>query len=371
MGPSDLRVEHLGLCRRGWVSANLTRGAPRGARWWVDWGEPVARFGMDLGTANTVVCDGEAGFLFSEPSVLLRHGMPTRRPRVTVGHDAAELVGREPPGAVTVRPVRGGVVTDLDTARVYVRAVLRRALQRPWQRTRAFAVIAVPVGATLLEQRAMLEAAEDAGLARAAAIDAPVAGAIGCGVDPMERRVHLAVDLGAGTAEAAAFCFGGVLAARSTRAAGDEMTHAVHRHLREQHRLVLGEQAVEQLTVRAGTLAASDTLAVQGRDAGVGRARSVTVPAGEIQAVLAPIIESLVRVLSGCLDELPPQALDDLSDDGILLFGGTSLARGVDHAVEKAFGLPVKRAENPLTCVGEGAARAAGDPDLLAAYARG
>jgi rod shape-determining protein MreB and related proteins len=104
------------------------------------------------------------------------------------------------------------VVTDLETARQYLRAVLTRAGRRAWSPVRA--VIGVPAGSTALETRALLEAAADAGIRPVTALDDAVAGAVGCGVDPLERRVHMVVDVGGGTAEAVAFCFGGVLAQR-------------------------------------------------------------------------------------------------------------------------------------------------------------
>lgn len=326
---------------------------------------------MDVGTVSTVVCNAEGELVFDEPSVLLHQRTDGRGRRVTIGREAADLIGRLPPGVTAIRPVRHGVITDLDTARTFLRMVVRQVLPHPWQRGRAQAVVGVPAGATLLEQRALLEALEESGIARAVAIDEPVAGALGCGIDPMDRRVHMVVDIGGGTAEASAFCFGGVLAGRSCHTGGGDMTLAVSRHVREHHHLILGELAAEQLTVRSGEVPDTTEIVVHGRDSDSGRPQSVTVAAGELQTTLAPIVASLVRFLAGCLDELPPQAIDDLAADGMVLFGGASRVRGIEQALDKAFGLPVKRAENPLTCVAEGAARAAATPGVLSAYGRG
>ena len=62
----------------------------------------------------------------------------------------------------------------------------------------------------------------------------------------------MVVDVGGGTAETAAFCFGGVLAHRTSKLAGDEMTLAVARYLREQHQLHVGELEAEALKIRSG-----------------------------------------------------------------------------------------------------------------------
>ena len=153
--------------------------------------------GIDLGTANTVVSDVRRGIVLDEPSVMLLRRGGSRRERVlAIGRDAADLLGRAPSEFVAVRPLHDGVVTDLETARLYLRTVLQKAGHRAWG-VPVRAVIGVPVGSTPLERRALLEAAEEAGIRPVTALDESIAGAVGCGVDPLERRVHMAVDVGA------------------------------------------------------------------------------------------------------------------------------------------------------------------------------
>ena len=149
------------------------------------------------------------------------------------------------------------------------------------------------------------------------------------------------------------------------------MTQAVIRHLRVHHHIILGEIAAESMTIQSGAVSPDAEVLGHGRDSDSGRPRSVTVTAGELQAAIAPVVETLVRALAGCVDDLPAQAIDDLAADGVVMFGGGSHVRGIEQALEKVFGVPVKRAENPLTCVAEGAARAAQAPGVLAAYGRG
>ncbi|SEO83975.1 rod shape-determining protein [Trujillonella endophytica] len=328
--------------------------------------------GIDLGTANTVVSDPRRGIVFDEPSVMML-AQGARRPRVlAVGREAADLLGRAPSGFVAVRPLHDGVVTDLETARLYLRAVLQRAGRHAWTPTRA--VIGVTADSSPLENRALVEAAEEAGIRPVTALDNAVAGAVGCGLDPLERRVHMVVDVGGGTAEAVAFCFGGVLAHRTAKVGGDQMTVAVARYLREQHQLHVGELEAERVKILAGAGAGagdSEPVVVQGRDGVSGRARLATVPAAELAAAVRPVVGDVLRTLTACLDDLPPQGLADVLAEGMLVFGGGSLVHGFADELERELGLPVKLAEEPLTCVAEGAARALRNRPLLAAYGRG
>jgi rod shape-determining protein MreB and related proteins len=325
--------------------------------------------GIDLGTANTVVSDVRRGIVLDEPSVMLLHRRGGRRERVlAVGKDAAELLGRAPIDYVAVRPLHDGVVIDLEMARLYLKAVLQAAGRRVWAGP-VRAVIGVPVGSTALERRALVEAAEEAGVRPVTTLDESIAGAIGCGIAPLERRVHMVVDVGGGTAEVSAFCFGGVLTHRSSKLAGDEMTLAVHRLLREQHQLHVGELGAEELKIRAAA-ADDEPLVVQGRDAATGRPRLATVRAAEVVEAVRPITDEIIRTLATCLEELPPQGVADVLAEGVLAFGGGSLVCGFRDDLERGLGLPVKLAEEPLTCVAEGAARALRNRPLLAAYGR-
>jgi rod shape-determining protein MreB len=325
--------------------------------------------GIDLGTASTVVSDARRGILFDEPSVMLVRRNAARRERVlAIGREAADLLGRAPSGFAAVRPLQDGVVTDLETARVYLRWVLRKAgrRMRGWP---VRAVIGVPVGSTALGNRALLEAAEEAGIRPVRALDESVAGAVGCGVDPLERRVHMVVDVGGGTAEAAAFCYGGILTQRTCHLAGDEMTLAVTRYLREQYQLFVGELDAEDLKIRSAT-EESGPLVVQGRDAASGRPQLATVQAAEVADAVRPIVDEIVRTLASCLEDLAPQALADVLEEGVLVFGGASLVQGFPKELERGLGLPVRPAEEPRTCVARGAALALRNRPLLEAYAR-
>ena len=325
-------------------------------------------FGIDLGTANTVVCHPRRGIVLNEPSVMVMRADGKRHPQpLLVGQAARELIGRTPVGIVTIRPLRDGVITDLEAARTFIVAILRLVTHRPWERMRPRAVIGVPVGATALERRAVAEAAEEAGIGKASLIAEPVAGAIGSLVDPLEPRAHLVVDVGGGTAEVTAFCFGGILAHRSSRVAGDEMTLALYQYLRQEHGIVVGELTAEDIKLRVG---ANDrkSLVVEGRETASGRPRLVTLATEEVVDAIRPTSDGIIQALANCLDDLPPQTVSDIMGEGVLAFGGGTMLRGFSSLLEDAFGFRVRLVEHPLTCVAEGAAACLARPEVLAAY---
>src|SRR5688572_9185486 len=228
---------------------------------------------IDLGTASTLVWDAQHGMLYNQPTMLALSFNGGRHSDVIgVGETAEELVGRSPDGVEVVRPLRDGVITDLETTRRFLREILADIAPTWLQRRRLSVVIGVPAGATALERRALLEAAEEAGIGRAHLLPEPVCGAVGCGVDPLQARAHLVVDIGAGTSEVAAFGAGGLLCYRSSPVAGDEMTLALYQYIRAEHQLVVGERIAEQVKIKAFN-EPSPTMVVEGRDAVSGKAR--------------------------------------------------------------------------------------------------
>ncbi len=323
---------------------------------------------IDLGTANTLVWDVQHGMLYNQPTMMALSFNGGRHSDVLgVGESAEELVGRSPDGVEVVRPLRDGVITDLETTRRFLREILADIAPTWLQRRRLSVVIGVPAGATALERRALLEAAEEAGIGRAHLLPEPVCGAVGCGVDPLAPRAHLVVDIGAGTSEVAAFGAGGVLTFRSSPVAGDEMTSALHQYIRHEHQLVVGELQAEQAKIRAFS-DPSPSMVVEGRDAVSGKARVVNLSPEEVTEAVASVTDEILACLTGCLDDLPPQAVSDIMTEGVIIVGGASLSPGFHKRVEDAFGVAALPADEPLSRVAEGGARCLSNPDILSAY---
>ncbi len=331
------------------------------------WNQVAGEFGIDLGTANTVVCHPQRGVILNEASVMLLSLDGQRAKPLLLGNSARDLVGRTPLGTRIVRPLQDGVVTDLAAARLFVLTVLHQVTSRPWERVMPAAVIGVPAGASSLERRALREVAEEAGFGKIHLIPEPIAGAIGCGLDPLSRRAQMVVDIGGGTAEVSVFCSGGLLATRSCRVAGDEMTDALLRYVRERHGVLIGDVDAEMAKIAASK--GEDSIEVEGRDILTGRPRLVHLTSQDVVEATRPVIESIIDTLARCLDDLPPRTVGDIRREGVLAFGGGSLSRGLSELLADAFGFQVRTADRPLTCVAEGATACLRRPDVLRAFA--
>ena len=314
--------------------------------------------GMDLGTCNTLVYVRGEGIVLSEPSVVaVRKG--TNKVLLdgkAVGATAKEMIGKTPGNIVAVRPMRNGVIADFDITEALIAYFIQKVHNRKFG-IMPRVVIAVPSGITAVEKRAVINSAERAGARQVYVIEEPMAAGIGAGLPMLDPIGNMIVDIGGGTTEVAVLSLGGIVAARSVRVAGDEFDEAIMQHLRRAYNLQIGEQTAERIKIDVGSLYPLEqelTLEVSGRDVMAMMPRKVTVTSEEIREAMKEPFDAIIHAIKETLEETPPELAADLTERGITMAGGGSLIRGIDRAIRKEIDVPVRIAEDPLTCVARG-----------------
>jgi len=314
--------------------------------------------GMDLGTCNTLVYVRGEGIVLSEPSVVaVRKG--TNKVLLdgkAVGSTAKEMIGKTPGNIVAVRPMRNGVIADFDVTEALISYFIQKVHNRKFG-IMPRVVIAVPSGITGVEKRAVINSAERAGARQVFVVEEPMAAGIGAGLPMLDPIGNMIVDIGGGTTEVAVLSLGGIVAARSVRVAGDEFDDAIMQHLRRAYNLQVGEQTAERIKIDVGSLYPLEqelTMEVSGRDVMAMMPRKVTITSEEIREAMKEPFESIIHAIKETLEETPPELAADLTERGITMAGGGSLIRGIDRAIRKEIDVPVRLAEDPLTCVARG-----------------
>jgi rod shape-determining protein MreB len=314
--------------------------------------------GIDLGTANTLVSVRGQGIILNEPSVVaVKKGTnEVLLDGMAVGNTAKAMLGKTPGSIEAIRPLRHGVIADFDVTEKMLRYFISKVHDgRHWVKPQV--VIAVPVGITTVERRAVIHSAERAGARRVYLIDEPMAAGIGCELPVTEARGSLVVDIGGGTTEVAVLSLAGAVVATSVRTAGDEMDEAIIGHLRRHHNLLIGEQSAERIKLTIGSAWPMDqelSMEVKGRDSVTGLPRRATVTSIEIRESLEYPVRIICDSIRAILEEAPPEISADLVDSGVTLVGGGSLLHGIDEAIAAALGIPARIADDPLTAVARG-----------------
>ena len=324
------------------------------------------RMGIDLGTAHIRIALPGRGVVIREPSVVALS--PRDDQIVAVGAQAADLVGRAPESIAIVRPMREGVIDDY----LIVEALLRNYMSEVAGRlalVRPQVLVAAPAGVTDVEQRAVRDAAEQAGARRPASLIAnPLAAAIGAGLPVADARGSLVVDLGAGRSEAAIISMYGVVVWESARVGGDVVSDHIAEYLRRRHNLEIGRRTADDVKATIGSAVPLDEplrMDVPGRDAGGGLPRSVAVGSNELAPAIRAALRTVIEVIRTALERTPPELTSDVIERGIVLTGGAAQLRGLDDYLRDITSVPIHIADAPEDAVALGAAEALDNLDKV------
>ncbi|MCC6642855.1 MAG: rod shape-determining protein [Deltaproteobacteria bacterium] len=329
---------------------------------------------IDLGTANTLVFARGKGIVCSEPSVVAVMTQPGRGDRVlAVGHEAKEMLGRTPDSIRAVRPIKEGVIADFEVTEAMLRHFIRKAHNRS-RLVRPRAVICVPPCITSVEKRAVRESALSAGAREVYLIEEPMAAAIGAGLDVTAATGNMIVDIGGGTTDVAVISLSGIVASMSVRCAGDKMDEAIVQYVKRKYNMLIGERTAEQIKVTIGAASPhtkTATMEIKGRDLVSGIPKVVVTSSEEVRESLIEPVHSIVEVVLQTLERTPPELAADIVDRGIMLVGGGSLLRNLDHLLRQETKLPILRGEDPFTAVATGAGKLLDNLELLRDVAMG
>lgn len=322
---------------------------------------------IDFGTANLRVIRLQDGIVFDEPSLCCFTRGGVTQDLVAAGSEARPMVDRTPANLQIRRPLRRGVLQDLDTAR----EMLRYALDRmpDGRRTRVGrGVFGVPADATAAERSALLTAAQDAGFRSTQLVAEPFAAAIGAGLPVHEAVGTMIVECGAGTTEVAVLSLGDICLTRSVRRGGAALDRAIADHLHFRHKFLIGDataEAVKQDYVRHRSMAGADgpapeTIELKGRSLGSGMPTTLAIALAELDQVVAKHVAQIVEVVRHVLLATPPELSHDIHERGIILTGGSALTPLLQSMLTQATGLSVHPAPDPALCVANGLHRMLG-----------
>lgn len=322
---------------------------------------------IDLGTVNTVIYLREKGIVLNEPSVVALETLDGVQRVRAIGAEAKLMLGKTPDAIRTIRPMRDGVIADIDVAEQMIKHFIEKVNGgRNWLSRGPEIVICIPSGATPVERRAIRQATMNAGARKVHLIEESMAAAIGAGLPVAEPIGAMVVDIGGGTTEVAILSLRGLAYSTSVRVGGDRMDDAIASSIRRKHNLMIGEATAEQIKFAIGTAlmpedGVGQEMRVRGRDLLNGVPSEITVNQGEIAQALADLVGQVIEAVLSALEKTEPELAADIFDRGIVMTGGGSLLAGIDAVLSAATGLPVIVAENALTCVAVGAGQALDD----------
>ena len=313
---------------------------------------------IDLGTANTLIIHNDK-VVVDSPSIVARDRITGKI--IAVGKEAAMMQGKTHENIKTIRPLKDGVIADFDASEKMISMFIKEipALKKKMFTPALRMVVCIPSGITEVEMRAVKESSERVNGKEVYLIHEPMAAAIGIGVDIMQPKGNMIVDIGGGTTEIAVIALGGIVCDKSIKVAGDVFTNDIVYYMRTQHNLYVGERTAEKIKIQIGAATEDlevppEEMSVQGRDLLTGKPKQVQISYREIAKALDKSILRIEDAVMETLSQTPPELAADIYNTGIYLAGGGSMLRGLDKRLSQKTDLPVYIAEDPLRAVVRG-----------------
>ncbi len=312
---------------------------------------------IDLGTANSLVYVRGKGIIINEPSVVALNEKTGQI--LAIGQAAKKMVGRTPSYIIASRPLVKGVVSDFEITEQMLRYFIQKARGKKWfPHFWPRVIIGIPSGITEVEEKAVRDAARNAGAYQVFLVDEPVASAIGAKMPIQEATGNLIVDIGGGTSEVAVISLGGIVSKISLKTAGDKLNQDIIDYILEEYRLIIGEQSAEKTKIRIGSAilpSQNEEMPIRGRNIVTGLPEEIIISSKDIYQALKKSVEEIVMAVKDTIEMTPPELLADIMSDGIHLAGGGAFLRGLDQLIMKEVKMPVKIIEDPLTVMVRGA----------------
>ena len=321
--------------------------------------------GIDLGTANVLIyIKGKGGVLPAPSVVAIDRDTNNILP---VGEEARQMIGRTPGNIVAIRPMRDGVIADFDITESMLRHFIEKVTGHSFM-IRPRIMVCIPSCITMVEQRAIQEAAEQAGARSTYLIEEPLAAAMGAGLDISEPYGSMVVDIGGGTTDVAVISLGGIVISDSLRVAGDKFDEAIMDYIKKEFNLMIGERTAENIKMEVGAAfpeARHSKMNIRGRDLLTGLPKNIEVTTEQVSKALEPSVVQIVDCVKEVLEKCPPELASDIMDHGIILTGGGAMLYGLDELIRKETQISTSLAEDPLSCVALGTGRALENIDKL------
>lgn len=314
----------------------------------------IKRIGIDLGTNNILIYVPGQGIVIDEPAVAAIDAYDNKI--VAFGEEAKKMLGKTPDSIIAARPLKDGVIANFKITE----AMLKYFINRISGRLRLFRpniMVAVPVGATSTERRAVIDACVSAGAKKAYLIKEPIAAALGANVPIAAAEGHLVIDIGGGTTEVAVISLGDVVASASVRIGGNKIDAAIISYVKKKYSLVIGEQSAEQIKIKIGSVLPMKkelSTELSGTNFVTGLPESVLINSTDIMNAVQEELKEIIGSVKTVLQKTPPELAADIMDKGMIMTGGGSLFRDLDQLFTNVTGVPCQLSEDPRLCVVRG-----------------
>ena len=311
---------------------------------------------VDMGTSSTLIFEQGKGVVTREPTVVAVDKFSGKI--LKVGQDAQKMLGRTPANIVAIHPVNAGVISDYEITAQMLRELISRITS--FSLFKPCILACVPSSINGVEERAVIDAAIEAGARKVYLLETAVATALGAGVDISKADGHMVIDIGGGTTEVAIISAGGVVECESIKVAGSSFDEAIVKFIREKYHVRIGLSAAEELKRSIGCIIQRPDVGIEevkGQNLKNGLPKSLEINSTELIEAFVEPMNRILDAVHSVLERTPPQLVGDLDKNGIIMSGGGSLIYGIDRLIERSTNIRTVVVDDAISCAAYGAGK--------------
>jgi len=321
--------------------------------------------GIDLGNNNTILSDRDR-ILVSQPSYIA-FDVESHRVKA-VGTAAYSMFEKNHEELKPVKPLRGGVIADYESASKMIFELMRKAdVNTSFLSGYDTIISGIPYNTTEVERRALRDALSQFHSRHTYLLFEPLAAAMGIGLDIREPNGKMVIDIGGGITEIVIISLSGIAAFQSVKAAGDMFDEEIQDHFRRNYNMAIGMKTAEQIKIKVGAVTEKiseipEPMIVKGKDLIEGIPTTRKIDHREVAHILEKSVSSIEHAIIQTLENCQPELAADIYGNGIHITGGNAMLRGLKERFEGRLKLPVHIDEEALLSVSKGVAQALRDP---------
>ena len=314
--------------------------------------------GIDLGTANTLICLKNKGIVLNEASTVSYVAEDGENTGYLYGNKAKELIGKTPYRIEVVNPIEDGVICRSSLSEDMVRKFVSQTIGENmlFQPT---VIAGVPFSATDVEKKALQEVIERCNAKDVYLIYESIASAIGADL-PIDKPVgSLIIDIGGGTTELSVISLGGIIKNRTFKYGGRKIDQSIVEYVEKKYNLLIGENTAEDIKkqIAIAYLRPDEEprkKLVYGRNLATNIPQEIVIDQNDLVVACSEFTNALIENLNYLLEITPPELMNDIIKNGVTICGGGARIANLDYVVHETTGLDVNVPSEPELCLIKG-----------------
>lgn len=314
--------------------------------------------GLDIG--NQVTKAVYQRRVIKEPTILVYQ--ESSKEVISIGKKADQQADLLTRGLLATKPLKEGRIKDSELFSKYIEQLSANVIKKKETLSMPFSVpvmVAVPLNQTQVQAQAYSEALHQAHLQVKSLVPSSSAVFALAQKENLIGTTACLLDLGAELTQLSIYISGELFFTQILPFGGKKITLAIQQLVRNRHHCEVSWHTAEKIKVEIGTLGQHKKeniphLVVRGRSIISNTPQSITLQATQFSEALLALSQEWLEEIKVALGHIPGPQLSEVLENGLLLYGGSALLRGIVPFMEDGLHAAVNTPERPQTAIVEG-----------------